>query len=50
MKSGKRPTRNQKKFLIQNSLNPANWLIVKNLSKEMLLIHKETGETKTINL
>jgi hypothetical protein len=48
MKSGKRPTRNQSKHILAAGLNPDHWLIVKNQSDQMLLIHRETGQTKTI--
>ncbi|GIN60497.1 hypothetical protein J27TS8_04900 [Robertmurraya siralis] len=50
MKQGKRPTRNQKKLFIEYGLNPAKWLIVKNQMHEMLVVHRETGRTKTIKL
>ncbi|SMQ75826.1 hypothetical protein SAMN05444673_2550 [Bacillus sp. OV166] len=48
MKNGKRPTRNQKKKVIEAGLNPGNWLVVKNQSDQMILVHRETGTTKTI--
>jgi len=50
MKSGKKPTRNQKKVFLEFGLNPNNWLIVKNETHQMLVIHRETGRTRTIQL
>jgi hypothetical protein len=50
MKNGKKPTRNQMKTFIALGLNPNNWLIVKNQSDEMIVVHRETSRTKTINL
>lgn len=48
MKQGKRPTRNQKKAVIAAGLNPANWLVFKNLNGELHLVHREVGTTKVI--
>lgn len=48
MKSGKKPTRNQMKVFIENGLNPKNWLIVKKQHDHLLVVHRETGRTKTI--
>jgi hypothetical protein len=50
MKHGKRPTRRHKEILAAKNLNPKNWLIVKNLDDRLEVVHKETGNTKTINL
>lgn len=50
MKQGKRPTRNQMKLFIQRGLNPANWLIVKNQTHEMTVVHRVSGKTRTIKL
>lgn len=48
MKNGKNPTVKQKKFIKDSGFNPENWLIVKNLDDQMLLIHRFTNTTKTI--
>lgn len=48
MKHGKAPTRAQKILLRSYRLDPANWLIVKNTDKEMLLTHRHTGTTRRI--
>ncbi|MCM3599364.1 hypothetical protein M3175_01370 [Robertmurraya korlensis] len=50
MKSGKKPTRAQRKILLENGLNPLNWLIVKNQDLQMEVVHRETGRLKTLNL
>lgn len=50
MKNGKRPTRNQMKLFIAAGLNPKNWLIVKKQHDHMLVVHRETGRTKTIQI
>lgn len=40
MKSGKRPTLRQKKEMERNSIDPMQWLVVKDTTDEMLLIHR----------
>ncbi|MGQ4668611.1 DUF6906 family protein [Metabacillus halosaccharovorans] len=50
MKQGKRPTRAQKKLIVQSGLNPNNWLIEKNLIHDhrLHLIHRETGRQRVV--
>ena len=49
MKNGKRPTRDQKKFIASHGLNPEDWLIVKNTPEIMELVHRYSDRTtKTI--
>lgn len=50
MKSGRRPTKNQKITLSQHGENPESWLIVKNLPAELHVVHRRTGELKIIPL
>jgi hypothetical protein len=50
MKNGKTPTRNQRKLFIEVGLNPKNWLIVKNQSDQITIVHRETGRIKTISI
>jgi hypothetical protein len=50
LKSGKRPTKNQSIFIQSQGLDPKDWLIVKNESHQMVLIHRVTGDTKYILL
>ena len=48
MKNGKRPTVKQKKLITQQKLNYNNWLVVKDTSTEMVIVHRESGKTRTI--
>lgn len=48
MKSGKKPTKKQAQHILASGLDSRDWLIVKNQTEEMLLIHREKGTTKTI--
>jgi hypothetical protein len=48
MKSGKKPTKNQSIFIQSQGLDPKDWLIVKNETNQMVLVHRVTGDTKYI--
>lgn len=48
MKHGKNPTVKQKKFIKASGFNPENWLIVKNLTDSLHLVHRYTNTTKII--
>lgn len=48
MKNGKNPTRREKQHLQSLRLNGNNWLIVKKMSGEWLIIHRETGRTRKV--
>lgn len=48
MKNGKKPSRELKKLLQQNDLNPADWLIVKNEPDAVTAIHRDTGAVRVI--
>ena len=48
VKHGKKLTRNQKKALAAVGLNPENWLVVKNLEDRLIVIHRISGKTRTI--
>lgn len=48
MKNPKRPTREQKKQMIQVGLNPNHWLVFKNLPEELHLVHRETNTTRVL--
>ena len=50
MKSGRRPSKKQKMTLAQLGENPEAWLIVKNLSSELHIVHRITGELKILKL
>ena len=45
MKHGKNPTRQQKKLLQKWKLDPAVWLVVKDMPSEMLLVHRHSDRT-----
>lgn len=48
MKHGKKPTVRQKKLMTTWHLNWENWLVVKDTSTEMEIVHRATGRTRTI--
>ena len=49
MKHGKRPTRRQKLLLRKYSLDPDNWLIVKDCAKGFEIINKISGKVRKLN-
>lgn len=49
MKSGKKPTREQRKFIQKMGLNAENWLVSKDTPEMMLLVHRYTNTTKEIH-
>ena len=48
MKNGKNPTREQKKLLQKQNLDPSMWLVVKDKPDEMLLVHRYSEKTTKI--
>lgn len=53
MKQGKKPTREQSKLISNHqygkgSLNPANWLVVKNLSDKLIIVNRKSGKKLTV--
>ena len=49
MKNGKNLTRSQKIFLTRCGFNPAEWLMVKNLSNgTLVVIHRETKTVREL--
>lgn len=48
MKNGKKPTRQQQVAIIAANLNPNDWLIMKNLSSELHILHRDNKESKVI--
>lgn len=50
MKNGKKPTRNQKRRLINMKLNPMNWLVVKDNKEIFKILHRESGKLRTIKM
>ncbi|MBC1888011.1 hypothetical protein HCA63_06555 [Listeria booriae] len=49
MKNGKKPTKRECEQIKVHRLNPANWLIFKNLHDELHLIHRDTGTRRVIS-
>ena len=45
MKNGKRPTSKQRAVIKANGLNVENWLVVKDTSTEMVLVHRHSSST-----
>ena len=48
VKHGKNLTRSQKKAVAAAGLNPDNWLAVKNTNQSLVIIHRLSGKTRTI--
>ena len=44
--TGKKPTVKQSNFIRENGLNPDDWLIAKNTSEQMVLIHRHISKTR----
>ena len=40
MKKLKKPTREQRKFIQSKRLNPENWMVERDATTEMVLVHK----------
>jgi len=48
MKNGKNPTRKQMELIKKARLNPANWLVVKNLDTELHIVNRETDRLRIL--
>lgn len=48
MKNGKNPTKSQKQLLRQYGFHPDDWLISKNTSTELVLIHRHTEQVRQV--
>ena len=48
MKHGKNPTMEQKKLMTKWHMNCENWLVVKDTPEEMLVMHRDSGRTRSI--
>lgn len=48
LKHGKRPNRVQKNLICSKNLNPHNWLVVKNISHEIHMIHRATQSYRVL--
>ncbi|MDQ0876785.1 hypothetical protein QFZ77_005444 [Paenibacillus sp. V4I3] len=49
MKQGTSPNLKQKKLIEQMGWNTKNWLVERDTSNEIVLIHRATGTMKVIN-
>ena len=48
MKQLKKPTREQRKLIQSKRLNPENWMIERDTTTEMVLVHKHFDNKKKI--
>lgn len=48
MKHGKNPTVNQKKLIASWGLNCKEWLVSKDTSTELVVVHRHTDTVRTI--
>jgi hypothetical protein len=48
VKRGKKPTREQRKFLISKGYEVKCYLVVKNTPDELTILNKETGQTEIV--
>lgn len=48
MKNGKRLTRKQKELIQAEKLNPKDWLVVKNPTGELHIVHRQCSKTKRV--
>lgn len=48
MKQGKNPTVRQKKRIARMGLEPENWLVVKDTPEEMVIVHRFSGQVRTM--
>lgn len=50
MKQLKKPTREQRKLIQSKRLNPDNWMVERDTTTEMVLVHKHFDNKKRIIL
>lgn len=48
MKHGQKPTREQKKLIASKGLDPAVWLVIKNTSEKIELVHRLSDRTRRV--
>jgi hypothetical protein len=48
LKNGKKPTRQQQVAIIAAKLDPKDWLVMKNLSNELHIFHRDNKDLKVI--
>ncbi|MGE6628978.1 DUF6906 family protein [Bacillus sp. NPDC077027] len=47
-KGGRKATREEREILVVNGLNPLYWLVERNLTTSMTVVHREVGRRKEI--
>lgn len=45
MRRGRKPTYEQRKLLLKNGYEPAEWLVIKNTTYEMVIVSRQDGIT-----
>lgn len=48
MKQLKKPTREQMKLILQKKLNPDDWMVERDTTEEMVLVHRHFNNTRKI--
>ena len=48
MRHGKKPTVRQAKLISKMGLNYENWLVIKNTSNELVIVHRTTGKPRVL--
>jgi hypothetical protein len=48
VKHGKNPNREQKKLIASKGLDPAVWLVVKNTTEKLELVHRLNDRTRRV--
>lgn len=48
MKHGKKPTREQRKLMQSRKLDPAVWLVTKDTTERMELVHRHSDKTMRV--
>lgn len=46
---GRKPTYEERKIIAKANYDTYTWLVTKNTSKMLEIVHRETGEVKTID-
>lgn len=48
MKQPKKPTRANKELISENRLRADNWMVIRESSSELEIIHKKSGKTRIL--
>ena len=44
----KKPTLDQKKLIAEKKLDPRDWLVLRDMPNSMVLVHRTSGESRTV--